>query len=131
MIALDSSALVAVALAEEEADSFNTTMSAHRCHVGWPTLFETYLVLNHRVDPTFASNFVRALTARPNIDALAFDETLFEIARAAFDRYGMRKSRGGLNFGDCMSYAVAKLHNVPLLFKGNDFSLTDIRAALS
>ena len=129
MIALDSSALVAVALDETEATDFKHQMSRNRCYVGWPTIFETYLVLHHRVDAAFAGNFLRALS-RPNLEPIAFNEALFEIARGAFDRYGSRKSRGGLNFGDCMSYAVASFHDVPLLFKGDDFRLTDIRSAL-
>ena len=129
MIALDSSALVAIALAEEEEDQFKAIISAERCVVGWPTLFETYLALNHRVDAAFASNFLRALMARSNCVGVGFDEALFEIARAAFDHFG-RGHKAKLNFGDCMSYAVAKFHEVPLLFKGDDFRLTDIRAAL-
>lgn len=128
MIALDSSALVAVAFDEPEALSFEKIMSQNRCYVGWPTLFETYLVLHHRVDAAFAGSFLRALS-RPNFEAIGFGEALFEIARGAFDRYGARKSRGGLNFGDCMAYAVAKFHDVPLLFKGDDFRLTDIHSA--
>jgi ribonuclease VapC len=128
MIALDSSALVAIALDEPEATAFNTIISGRRCYVGWPTGFETYLVLHHRVDAAFAGNFLRML-ARPNFVPVAFHEPMFEIARVAFDRYGSRKGRGGLNFGDCISYAVAKFHDVPLLYKGDDFRQTDIRPA--
>jgi ribonuclease VapC len=129
MIALDSSALIALALDEPEADEFNGIMSGNRCVLGWPTVFETYLVLHHRIDSAFAGNFLRVIS-RPNFETIAFGEPLFEIARGAFDRYGSRKSRGGLNFGDCMSYAVAKFHDVPLLFKGKDFQHTDIASAL-
>jgi len=66
----------------------------------------------------------------PRLRVLTFDRTLFESARTAFDRYGRGYHRAKLNFGDCMSYAVAKYHDAPLLFKGDDFPLTDIRAAL-
>ena len=128
MIAVDSSALVAIALDESDATELERIMSRNRCFVGWPTIFETYLVVHHRVDAAFASSFMRALS-RPNFESVAFNEPLFEIARGAFDRFGSRKSRGGLNFGDCMAYAVAKFHDVPLLFKGDDFHLTDIRPA--
>jgi ribonuclease VapC len=129
VIALDSSALVAIALNEPEADEFEDVIVKNRCFVGWPTLLETYLVLHRRVDSAFAGNFLRA-AARPNFATIAFNEPLFEIARAAFDQFGRGHHRAKLNFGDCMSYAVAKFHDVPLLFKGDDFRLTDIRAAL-
>jgi ribonuclease VapC len=49
-----------------------------------------------------------------------------QIARRAFRDYGKGRSPAGLNFGDCFSYALAKSHGEPLLFKGNDFSQTDI-----
>jgi ribonuclease VapC len=56
---------------------------------------------------------------------------MYRVAGDAVERYG--KGRGHparLNFGDCLSYAVAKASGLPLLFKGGDFSLTDIRPAL-
>lgn len=130
MIALDSSALVAVALEEAEAGIFREIISEHQCFVGWPTLLETYLALHHRIDQPFAANFIRSLTTRPKIEAIALDEPLFEIGRIAFDRHGKGQMRRGLNFGDCMAYAVAKFYDVPLLFKGDDFLRTDIRSAV-
>jgi uncharacterized protein with PIN domain len=63
--------------------------------------------------------------------AVSFDGTLFEAAREAFDTYGRRAGVRRLNFGDCLAYAVAKANNVPLLFKGQDFLVTDVRPALS
>ena len=52
-----------------------------------------------------------------------------ELARQAFLDFGKGRHKAGLNFGDCFSYALAKATGEPLLFKGNDFSLTDIKAA--
>jgi len=52
---------------------------------------------------------------------------MHEIACLAFDRFGKGRRPAGLNFGDCMAYAVAKAHDAPLLFKGDDFSRTDGR----
>lgn len=130
MMAVDSSALVAIALDEKEASEFSAVMSENRCYVGWPTLLETYVALLHRVDQLFAGAFVQSLTGRSGIQPVAFDTHLFEIARTAFTRYGKGQVRRGLNFGDCMAYAVAKANDVPLLFKGDDFRLTDIRAAV-
>ena len=53
----------------------------------------------------------------------------FEIARAAWRRYGKGNHPAALNFGDCFAYALAKSAGEPLLFKGGDFSRTDIEAA--
>jgi ribonuclease VapC len=60
---------------------------------------------------------------------VAQDAGLTEAAREAFLRYGKGRHPAGLNLGDCASYAVAKTHNLPLLFKGNDFSQTDLTPA--
>ena len=50
--------------------------------------------------------------------------------RDALRRFGKGRHRASLNFGDCCAYALAKLRDVPLLFKGNDFALTDLKRAL-
>ena len=52
------------------------------------------------------------------------------VARQAFLRYGKGRHKAALNFGDCIAYATAKLEGMPLLFKGDDFALTDVEAAL-
>jgi ribonuclease VapC len=61
-------------------------------------------------------------------ETVAFDGVLEAIAADAFDRFGKGRHPAGLNFGDCIAYALAKSRNLPLLFKGNDFSRTDILA---
>jgi ribonuclease VapC len=56
---------------------------------------------------------------------------MYRIAIEAFDRFGRGRGHPAkLNFGDCMAYAVAKAHQVPLLYKGDDFAKTDIATAL-
>ncbi len=129
MIALDSSALLAIALKEAERDTFAKIIGTMRCLIGAPTVLESHMVLRERVGPE-GVEFVDALLARPHIALVAFDDMLLPIARGAFDRYGKGRHHAGLNFGDCMAYAVAKANDVPLLFKGDDFRRTDIRAAL-
>ena len=52
-----------------------------------------------------------------------------KIARSAYRDFGKGRHKAGLNLGDCFSYALAKEKNLPLLFKGNDFSLTDVQVA--
>ncbi len=61
-----------------------------------------------------------------NIETAAFDASQAEAARQAYARYGKGNHPAGLNFGDCFSYALAKIKDEPLLFKGEDFSKTDI-----
>ena len=72
-----------------------------------------------------------ALLARLDIEIVAHDAILARIARAAFLRFGNGRHAARLNFGDCASYALAKAHNVPLLFKGQDFTQTDIATAVA
>ena len=57
---------------------------------------------------------------------MAVDEEQADLARRAFRKYGKGRHPAGLNFGDCFSYALARALDEPLLFKGNDFSQTDI-----
>ncbi len=63
------------------------------------------------------------------VGIIGIDDRLAEIAIAAFLHFGKGRHPAKLNFGDCFSYALARLLNVPLLFKGEDFSQTDIRSA--
>jgi ribonuclease VapC len=129
MIAVDSSALLAVALGEDDAVRFVGPLTGAACVVGWPTLFEVFLVLRGR-GKSKAIETVDLWRDRSNVAALPFDHSLFDHARAAFAQYGRGIHPARLNFGDCMSYAVAKREDVPLLYKGEDFAKTDIRAAL-
>ena len=62
---------------------------------------------------------------------IAFDLPQLRAAQAAYLRFGKGRHPAGLNFGDCMSYALAQASGEPLLFKGNDFSQTDIEPVLT
>lgn len=72
-----------------------------------------------------------ALLARLDIEIIAHDAALAMIAREAFLRFGKGRHPAGLNFGDCAAYALAKANDAPLLFKGKDFTQTDITPAVS
>jgi ribonuclease VapC len=63
------------------------------------------------------------------IVVVAIDHDMTSLALDAFRRYGKGRHPAALNFGDCFAYACAKHHKVPLLYKGNDFSQTDIKSA--
>jgi ribonuclease VapC len=130
-IALDTSALAAIALYEPDAASYAEIIAEHRVLIGWPTLFELHMVLGNRIGQTQARSFIAGILADTGTRAVPFDAVLFKAAQQAFDSYGRRAGSRRLNFGDCLSYAVAKSNNIPLLFKGQDFLVTDIRPALS
>jgi ribonuclease VapC len=128
MIAVDSSALVAIALKEAERDDFTKIIGANLCIISATTVVETHIALRQRIGAE-GIEFLESVLGRRQITVIAFDLSLLPIARLAFDRYGRGRHQAALNFGDCMAYAVAKANDVPLLFKGVDFSLTDIRPA--
>ncbi len=70
------------------------------------------------------------LLHRSHIDVVPFTLEQAETARAAWRRYGKGNHPAGLNFCDCCAYALARTSGEPLLFKGNDFSQTDVASAL-
>ena len=126
MIAVDTSAIVAIAMREAEGRDFDELIVRERALIGTPTLFETRLVLGSLM-PTFADAFLDAFIARSSIAVTDFTLEMYRAAADAFSRYGKgQRRRACLNFGDCFSYAVARTHSVPLLFKGNDFVHTDL-----
>jgi ribonuclease VapC len=128
LIVVDSSAIVAIALEEAEADVFFDLLGAVPCIIAAPTLLETHMVLA-KYSQRLGADFLTELAADKDVRIEPFDADLSLIARAAFDRYGKGRHPAKLNFGDCISYALAKARNLPLLFKGDDFPLTDIRPA--
>jgi ribonuclease VapC len=129
VIAVDTSALLAIALKEAERDEFTRIIGANRCIIGTTTVLESHMTLRKRIGAEWME-FLESLLTRRHVTVVPFDAALLPIARLAFDRYGRGRHRARLNFGDCMAYAVAKANDVPLLFKGNDFGLTDIRPAM-
>lgn len=129
MIALDTSALIAIALNEPERIALAEAISHNHCLIALPTAFEAHIVLRQQSGAD-GVEFLQTVLKESNVRVLDFNGELFSAACQAFDRYGKGRHRAGLNFGDCMAYAVAKSHDVALLFKGDDFRLTDIRPAL-
>ncbi|MGL4437769.1 MAG: type II toxin-antitoxin system VapC family toxin [Bosea sp. (in: a-proteobacteria)] len=130
MIAVDTSVLIAIAICETDYRTYETLLARHEFMVGPNTLLETHLVLRSRknVEPR---SFVDAIRTLPLCRFVALDERHFSAARTAFDHYGKGQGHiAQLNFGDCLSYAMAKVAGVPLLFKGDDFRHTDIEPAL-
>lgn len=128
MIVVDTSALYAILLDEAEAIAFRDALAlSDRSVMSAPSLFELKLVLWRRYDQRYIEAAGR-LVASANIDIVPFEPTHAELAVAALQRFGGRPAQ--LNYGDCMSYALAKSLDAPLLYKGGDFALTDIRSAI-
>ncbi|MCL2715180.1 MAG: type II toxin-antitoxin system VapC family toxin [Alphaproteobacteria bacterium] len=126
MIALDTSVILAIALDEPEADDFKTAVRSQRVLIGWPTLFETRIVLSSKGFGN-ANDIVARIAEAPNLTLLDFDREHYAAAENAYHRFGKGRHPAALNMGDCFSYAVAVVAKLPLLFKGNDFCQTDIR----
>ena len=131
MIALDSSALIAILRKEDEGSAFQAVIAAAPAIiVGAPTLLEVKMVAIGRFG---GADIEQSLTlfVPEGARVIAFDELHLSAATTAFHRYGKGRHRASLNFGDCMAYAVAKVAGCPLLYKGEDFAATDIRSALA
>lgn len=126
---LDSSALVAIHLKEPGYDRLVETIDrAEIVAIGVPTVLETTMVLSSRLGRD-ARPLLLTFLRRIEAELIPFNQEHLDAATAAFLRFGRGRHPAGLNFGDCMSYAVASVAGLPLLFIGEDFSKTDIPAA--
>lgn len=127
---IDSSALVAAVLLEPEAGRFGEAMRrARRRYIGAPTFVEATAVLLRRAGED-AVDTLRDLVADADITVVEMSPRAAEIACDAYRRYGKGVGKPGmLNFGDCLSYGIARAMREPLLFKGDDFAATDVEAA--
>jgi ribonuclease VapC len=95
---------------------------------GTPTIFEAAMVLTGRTGAP-GDRIVSRFLADNGIASVPFDDRHRSAACEAFTRYGKGRHPAGLNYGDCMTYATARLAGAPLLFTGDDFSRTDLEAA--
>ncbi|MCA1494945.1 type II toxin-antitoxin system VapC family toxin [Ensifer sp. NBAIM29] len=127
MIAIDTSVILTVVLEEPETESFKAVLRQEALLIGWPTLFESRIVLAAKGFSN-AGDIVARLTEAPNVTTVAFDGKHYAAAEQAYDRYGKGRHPAALNMGDCFSYAVAAIAKAPLLFKGNDFVKTDLKS---
>lgn len=126
---VDSSALVAITFAEPGHRGLIAKLaSAPSAGIGTPTLAETALVLASRLgrDPR---DLVIRLLGEFGIEEVPFGELHWREAVDAYLRFGRGRHKARLNFGDCLTYAVARLSNEPLLFTGDDFPQTDLALA--
>jgi len=131
MIVVDSSCVLAILQNEPEKDAFRPVLAGgDRCLMSAVNVHEALCVMRGRYGVAGAAR-LWDLIANAEIEIVPFDELQVRAAAAAFDRYGKGiNSKSSLNLADCAAYALAKTMSAPLLFKGNDFPATDIRAAI-
>jgi ribonuclease VapC len=130
MIVVETSALVALFRREEDSGSFREVITRSVRPVLPASAFVEFAML-HRIGAN-RLEWLRDTMGIFSIELYPIGAQVAEIAAAAAVHFG-RGSRhpAGLNFGDCLSYAVAKHLNAPLLFQGSDFTHTDIESALA
>ncbi len=126
---VDSSALIAVVNLESDAGRFEEAMlSAPDCRMSVVNILETCMVVEGRGGAA-AGHELDVVLARAGIEPVPVTVEQMEAARQAWRRFGRGNHPAGLNFGDCFAYALARAMDEPLLFKGGDFTQTDIATA--
>jgi ribonuclease VapC len=127
MIAVDTSALIAICMGEAERDRFMKALeAANGILISSATLVEARMVAFNKGKAELVEELDRLLGAFA-VEIVPPDAEQADIAHTAFLAYGKGQGHpAGLNFGDLFSYALAKTHGVPLLYKGGDFARTDI-----
>jgi ribonuclease VapC len=124
---IDTSALLAIFLAEPERQSFLERIRNDGSRLlSAPNALETSIVLEARRGEV-AGREMDLFIHRLGIELVPVDAAQVEVARAGWRRYGKGRHPASLNFGDCFAYALAKTSGEPLLAKGNDFPKTDVR----
>ena len=130
MIVVDTSALIAILDREPDAALYAEAIAeADSPLISAATLLELHIVMLNRRGGR-AGQLVARLIQDAGFQIEHFTAQHLELAREAYARYGKGRNSAGLNYGDCFSYALAKATGLPLLFKGSDFSKTDVVAAL-
>jgi ribonuclease VapC len=127
-VIVDSSALVAIVLREPGWEVLVEKLSASPAGAGTPTLAEAGVVLTAKLGPRGRSLLARVVQ-QARIAVIPFTDEHWPIAIDAYARFGKRRHPAALNFGDCLTYAVANLAGQPLLYVGEDFARTDLLRA--
>jgi ribonuclease VapC len=128
-VILDSSAVIAILLQEPGHELLRERLAtSERASIGAPTVLETSMVLCARLGRAGKTLLARFLE-EAEIEVVGFTVDHWTVAADAFIRYGKGRHNAGLNFGDCMTYAVATLAGEPLLCLGDDFPATDLELA--
>jgi ribonuclease VapC len=125
-VIVDSSAVIAVLLKEPGYEHLRDRLAAsEQVSIGAPTVVESSLVLCSRLGHAGKTLLARFLQ-EAEVEVVEFTAEHWTVAADAYIAYGRGRHRAGLNFGDCMTYAIAKLAGEPLLCLGDDFPATDL-----
>jgi ribonuclease VapC len=129
-IALDTSALAAVVFGESDADQIARVMLANvgDCLLSSVTLVEASIVTEARQGPAAAQD-LRILLEQLGAEVVPVDADVASVAVSAWRRFGKGRHPAALNLGDCFSYALATTSGAALLYKGDDFTQTDVTRA--
>jgi ribonuclease VapC len=131
MIAIDTSALIAIFRMEPEAERFlKTIVGAEARIISALSVLEASMVMIGRGEGGAETSLLDEFLLTAAVRIVPFDAIQADLAREAFQRFGKGRHKAALNLGDCASYALAKSQDAPLLFKGADFIFTDIRQAI-
>lgn len=126
---VDSSAVVAVLKREPlQVEVATKLANADVIAIGAPTLFETDMVAIGALGKRGRAVIAQFLESF-EVEVIPFGDNHWQVAAEAFMRFGKGRHPAGLNYGDCMTYATAKVAEEPLLYIGNDFTQTDIERA--
>jgi ribonuclease VapC len=127
---IDASAILAILLGERDAATFAQAIeNADDRRMSAAGYLEAALVIDNRGDAVAQREFDRFfLRSGITIEPVTLEQA--RLAREAYRDFGKGRHRAALNFGDCLAYALARAIEQPLLYKGRDFSHTDIQSAL-
>jgi ribonuclease VapC len=126
---VDTSVIIAIIKLEPEKDAFLDRLEAARHRYTSPlVVLEAVMRLSSLMKEDIPSvrQFVGEVLSQANVEIIPINQKMGEIAIQAFDQYGKGRHPARLNMADCFSYAGAKAYRSPLLYKGNDFSQTDL-----
>ena len=127
---LDTSAVLAILQKEPEGPAFEAALTdARDAAISAATLVELSMVVEARAGIAVWPR-VEDLLRDGEVAVVPFTAEHAALAREGWRRYGKGRHPAGLNLGDCFAYALAKSRNQPLLFKGDDFARTDVKAAV-
>lgn len=121
---IETSAFIAVALTEPGWKELVEKASRTKNVMAAPSWLEASMVLSGRLGD--AGRAMENTRTTMRLQIVSFTPEDANLAREAFDRYGKGRHPARLNFGDCMAYALAKRIGEPLLYVGEDFTLTDL-----
>ena len=127
---VDTSAVLAVLFDDPDAERFTRAIAeAPHCRMSVANFLEAALVVEGRAG-LVGGQELDLFIERAAVELVPISIEHAQAARRGWRRFGKGNHSAGLNFGDCFAYALAEVTGEPLLYKGEDFALTDVESAL-